>query len=243
MSAHAVAPANDDIANAVEVMSLPFDTRIDVSEATRAEGDSACATSTVWYALTPVTDGTYLFGVGTSAEMFTVMLSVYEGSPGSLAPVSTCNFYNARVDLSAGTTYYIEVGGELGGPVASPGDFLAVSIQEAPPPLEVNVEVTQARVGEHPGTVIVMGTVGCNKEAEFLTVYGEVRQRQGLNVAVASYYLAVGCSPVLTTWTATATGGNRVFLPKVASITVWARACDIDSCDEDYADASIKLRR
>jgi hypothetical protein len=51
-------PANDDIANATPITSLPFDDSLDTTEATMAPDDPDCFGNgpTVWYTFTPTED-------------------------------------------------------------------------------------------------------------------------------------------------------------------------------------------
>ena len=126
----AAAPANDDIADAVEVTSLPFADTVDITEATQGTDDLHCGSlsdgNTAWYKFTPTSDMRIGFHIETSVPDLSI--SIGTGSPGSLSLLQ-CSFApNDALDATAGTTYYIQLGtccGAAGGPVA-------ITMQEVP---------------------------------------------------------------------------------------------------------------
>lgn len=245
--AYAAAPSNDDIINATVVSGTPHSDTVDTSEATVADGDSGCGAATVWYTFTPTTDGAYLFT--TIGSDYDTTLALFEGSPGNLTLLA-CNddavgLQSAiRSDLTAGTTYYVEAGTCCGGDIGQvgPGGNLVLNVDVAPAAFEVVLTVDGATLGTAPGTAIVSGSVTCNNDG-YVSVWGTLRQKQGLNVARGDFYTETSCSSTPTTWTATVDAGSRVFLPKGATVTATASGCDTFSCDDDSVRRSIKLTR
>ena len=57
-AALAAPPANDLLANATEITSLPFTDSVDITEATEGSGEGGCGPPrhTVWYRFTPPQD-------------------------------------------------------------------------------------------------------------------------------------------------------------------------------------------
>jgi hypothetical protein len=245
--AYAVAPTNDDITGATTITGIPFTDTVDTTEATAGEGDS-CGNATVWYTFTPDTSGSYAFT--TFGSDYDTTLGLYEGTVGSLTLLA-CNDDAIGLQsaigatLDAGVTYYIEAGtccgaGNVG--QVGPGGTLVFNADFAPDALEVEVAINGAEVGDVPGTVIITGTVVCN-EAAWADVYGEITQRQGLDLARAGFYTGVPCSSTPTTWTVTSDAGSRIWLPARAEINVTAYACDGFTCDEDSSNRTVRVRR
>lgn len=111
-------PANDDVAGAVPVTSIPFADTVDASEATLQDGepDATCAPlhSTVWYAVT--LDRNRTVTVDTAGSDYDTVLSVYRGSDFADFDVVACNddftSLQARVSFTAAAdeTFYVQVG-------------------------------------------------------------------------------------------------------------------------------------
>ena len=113
-----VRPANDNFANATSIASLPFMVSLSTQGATTEPGEppSTCAPvgSTVWYSFTPAAD--VRLAADTLGSNFNTVLSAFTGSDfATLQPVGCQAFGNRLVlELSAGTTYYFQIGGLLG---------------------------------------------------------------------------------------------------------------------------------
>lgn len=245
--AYAAAPSNDDILDAVVVTGVPFTDTVDTSEATYGEGDSGCGLATVWYTYVPDTDGSIAFD--TFGSDYDTTLAAFEGSPGDLTLLE-CNddtiSAQSRIalEVTAGVTYYLEAGtccgaGEPG--QVGPGGSLVFNVSVAPPPLTVEVAVSdRARIGRIPGTAIVGGTVTCNREAE-VYIYGNLRQQQGLWVAGGDIYAFTECSTTPTRWIATVDAFPRSFRPGPATLSVTAFGCDEFTCAEDSAGRTVQI--
>lgn len=89
--ATAVAPPNDDVADATVISSLPFDDAISTVEATESADDPepscvfAAGPPTVWYEFTP--DTPMAVHIDTNGSNFDTVLAVYRGDPGNLTEV------------------------------------------------------------------------------------------------------------------------------------------------------------
>src|SRR5215471_8373108 len=106
------APANDDIANATRITTLPFNDHVDTTSATPAVDDptfcSTPANNTVWYSLTPSHDG--VVTIDTFDSDYDTVLALYSGSRGSLQLLScsddtaTSSQSQISIRVAAGTT-------------------------------------------------------------------------------------------------------------------------------------------
>jgi hypothetical protein len=140
--ARADAPANDDIANATVINSLPFTDALDTSEATTAPGDPSCAGNgpTVWYEFTSPATTNLAIDVNTFGSGFDTTVSVYESDNGTLVQLA-CNDdtgslqSQVRLLAEAGRTYFVMVGSFSSGP----GGPLSFSVQEISPPPNDNL--------------------------------------------------------------------------------------------------------
>jgi uncharacterized repeat protein (TIGR01451 family) len=117
------APANDNFANALTIFSFPYgDTQSTGSATTQANDPTYPCTGgqhyhSVWYAYTPVADGT--LHVDTIGSNYDTVLAVWTGAWGSLTNVGCHDDISwpgnpqstMDVAVTNGTTYYIEVAG------------------------------------------------------------------------------------------------------------------------------------
>jgi PKD repeat protein len=106
----AAAPANDELANATEITSLPFADSVDTTDATVTSGEGGCAVSghSVWYRYTPATDTVVSLQVTASGFMPSVTL--WSGlTPPNGTPVCGGPGGDLVARLDAGKTYYIQL--------------------------------------------------------------------------------------------------------------------------------------
>src|SRR5215467_5662136 len=119
-----VAPANDLFVNAIVISdtSVPYNVTYDITDATTEAGEPTLVggftlTRTVWYQYTPASSGMAIFS--TFGASFGAALAAYTGS--SLATLSLVAVVqppfdgfgsgaHLRFDVTAGTTYHIQVG-------------------------------------------------------------------------------------------------------------------------------------
>jgi hypothetical protein len=138
-------PANDTVANATVVTSLPFSDTVDTTGATIDSDDAQAngsnpdctvsnGTSTVWYRYTPSTDGA--LAVDAYASSYTVGLGIMTGTPGALNVLS-CGVGSLLAPTTAGTTYYIGTVDLFGGG----GGTLNINFQAGP---TLSVQVSNA---------------------------------------------------------------------------------------------------
>lgn len=139
----ALAPTNDDFANATVISALPFRNTVDLTAATveQDEPTSSCwiwsgfAQKSAWYTFTPTQTG--WFAASRSAA-FSNVVAVYAGNSltaltevGGGGPGGGCNAFGdaVRFQGQANTTYYVQVHGwfDAGGP-------LELHLEEIPPP-------------------------------------------------------------------------------------------------------------
>jgi hypothetical protein len=127
--ASAAPPANDDIANATVVSSLPFTQSVSLDEATSESGEPSACTSaspspkTVWFKYSAPGTTILMFSTVESRFGFFGTVAVYKGVPGSLEALEPCG--STIFHPQAGETYYVQVRG--GGP-------LVFSLEEILPP-------------------------------------------------------------------------------------------------------------
>jgi hypothetical protein len=138
-----VPPANDAIAAATVIGSLPFSEAIGTVEATTAPDDPECVSNdaSVWYALTPAT--TAWITADTFGSDYDTTLAAYTGAPGSLSEIA-CNDDAAgsqsRISFlgEAGVTYYLLAAGMAG------GGSLVLSVDSSGPFEKLPVKATGA---------------------------------------------------------------------------------------------------
>jgi Family of unknown function (DUF6299) len=247
--AYAAPPANDTFAGAVAIGAVPFETTLDVSEATTDADDTQANTNcgapaldaSVWYSLTPATDIIALVDVSESTYPAGVL--VVTGAPGSFELVD-CGPSAVAFQAVAGTTYYLLIiddqsdGGGNGG-------ILNLSVSEAAPPPEVDVTVDPtARFNPATGTATVSGLISCVGETEFAFVQVELQQKVGRGVVYGVGSIDVTCDGVARPWAAEVFPifGTRFAGGKAASLT-FAIACGTVFCGFDFEERTVKLSR
>lgn len=201
-------PANDDIAAATSVPSIPYTTTEDTRGATHAATDPTCIygeSNSVWFRITPTRNMAIL--ADTQGSDYPASISVYTGSPGSLTQTA-CFFpyyYDPqRISLLAGQTYYIMIAALPARPGSVEGGRLVLNLN---PALDVGVTITAGLASLSTGAVQVSGTLTCTMPA-LVYVSGTMRQRSGRgyitgNFTVQNGYVPCGTAP--STWAATFT--------------------------------------
>lgn len=198
----AAAPGNDDIANAVNVTSLPFGANVDITEATRAPGDLQCATlpdgNTVWYKITPSSDIRIGYQIETSVQELSI--SIGTGSPGSLTQLQCSFSFNGAFDGTGGTTYYIQLGTCCG----VPGGPVTITMQGVAP-LSADIRIDHRGQIDNAGLVEVSGKVRCNRQTppgSETVVQGRLRQGDA-NGWLVPVHFSDGCSEQWKPWSTT----------------------------------------
>jgi hypothetical protein len=228
----AAIPSNDDIANAMAVTRLPFDSTVDTTDATTEPGEPSCdqLTHTVWYRYTASSSGRV--GVILSRGETTV----FTGAPGDLTQIAGCNI-EENWRAAAGTTYYIQVGTS---PFGDPGP-VDVHVQRV---LAVHATVAidpTAVLDTRTHTATFTGTLSCNQPivadplgyAE-VDVSGDVTQGSGRFFAEGGFFRPrAACSTTPRPWRATATSSTFVpFKGGWVSVGLSPGVCNrFDLCD------------
>jgi hypothetical protein len=242
--AFAAAPANDDIANAVNVTRLPFTETVDITDATPAPDDLNCGTlvdgNTAWYTITPSRDTRIGFHIDTSVQELSI--SIGTGSPGSLA-LWQCSFApNDALDATGGTTYYIQVAtccGAAGGPVT-------ISMQEVS---HLSTDLSIDRLGRinDAGVIELSGKVRCNRQTppgSGVTVQGTLTQGSADGWLVPVHF-SNGCSKRWMAWSTTVQLLSvEGFASGRAALETTVFACDqFDTCAVPVTKAgAVRLR-
>jgi hypothetical protein len=123
-------PANDDVADASQIGSLPFSDTYDLTSATRepTEPIAPCASAspTVWYAFDSTVDATLTAAVSD----FGSNIAVYRGTNfGDLTLVDCAAFRVSTFDALVGERFYFQVGGQF-----DQARFGSFSLTVTPPP-------------------------------------------------------------------------------------------------------------
>ena len=150
-------PANDDIADAAVVGSLPYSPApVDTTGATTEVSDptSCSAYLSVWYEYQPSND----VGITVEATGYQTNVSVWMGSPDALTSVGCeSGFTGARFQLTGGQHYWIMIAS----PYPPPGGgLLSVKIRETNEIVGVAIDSTATVTAD--GTATVSGTVNCS---------------------------------------------------------------------------------
>lgn len=247
--AFAAAPGNDLSSGAIVIEALPYNASVDTTEATTdaedAQANASCGApatdASVWYTFTPTADADYVIDL--SASDYSAGAIIATGTPGALT-TDSCGPGFVGFFGAAGTTYWIIVfDDQLDG--EGNGGNLVLTIDEAPPPPELQVTVNATGTfNSKTGEISISGTVTCTGEADFVEVFGTLSQRAGRLIISGffSAFLEGGCSGTPTTWTAVAVGENGVFKGGSVNLQLDADACSLFSCGFDSLQTSIRVK-
>ncbi|MFL6136408.1 MAG: hypothetical protein ACJ74O_01210 [Frankiaceae bacterium] len=235
-SAFAAVPPNDVLAGATTVTTLPFSDTVDVTQATTdaqdAQVNASCGAPatehSVWYSYSPSSDGAILVDV--SQSDFSAGVIIATGTPGAL-DTWACGPGEVAAPTFAGETYYVMAFADTPG---DPGGTLRLTVDVAPPP--PTVEVTVAPKGTvSKGVATLHGTYVCTGDAEFVDIFGELRQPVGRLAVIGEFETFVAppaCDGAAHPWSADVFGENGKFAGgKSASVTI-ALACNVFQCSE-----------
>lgn len=138
----ATPPANDDVASAIPVSTIPFFDTVSLAEATRSAGDPACAGTgaTVWWSVTATAEARLMVRAS-GFEAFPAV-SVWTGATGSLTQVGCDDGSDGPASVSfrttAGQSYLLMVEEAK----AEPDGDVSLSVEAIPTP--PNDDITDA---------------------------------------------------------------------------------------------------
>lgn len=236
-------PSNDDVAHATEITSLPFADTVSLTEATAAAGDLDCSglddTHTVWYRIIPQAD--MRLGLRTlNQEGIEVSTAVASGQPGSSTQLQ-CSFSQTQgLDVTAGTSYYIQLataGGDPG-PVV---DFSVVRVE----PLGVEIALSKNVLSSN-GAATVSGTLQCSRTTPpgSETVVQGTLDQGATHGWLVPVHFPTGCSKMPMRWqTIVQILSGPGFVKGQASLRGTGFACEAFVCAEpDTETVTAKLR-
>jgi hypothetical protein len=228
-------PVNDDVANAVVISALDFTDRRNTRGATTApdDPDSCSGGTNVWYTFTPSED-TFV-RLSTDGSSYEAFLDVFVISDGGFSHI-TCASGQLDFQASADITYYVMVSS------SSFGGDLVFSVESLGPPFQVtlSLDATGSFVSKT-GSAMIRGTVTCNQPAE-VDVSGQLRQKLGRRIIVGGFFTHVSCAGE-TPWSAIARSDQWAFGSGSAEILGGASGCGLTNCDDDQANATVRLHR
>lgn len=157
-------PVNDEIANALELLeSEDRECNNAISGYTASatySQDSNCSENNrdVWYTFTPAETGEYTFRRRFINGTGLTRVSVYEGTPGNLTPLTVnCGDLRVLADLVAGEQYYVAVSTV---PSSIPTYFTLCGYKSPPPPENDSCDAPMAlTVGSNFDENAIVGTI------------------------------------------------------------------------------------
>jgi hypothetical protein len=242
----AAPPSNDTYAGRTVVGSIPYSDTVDTTEATTdaddAEWNVPCGApatdASVWYELTPETDGPLL--VDSAGSDYPVGFTIVTGEPGSFELVA-CGPDAVAFEAFAGETYSIIAfddqfdGGGNGG-------TLVVTIDVAPPPPVVDVSVDPvAEFDAQTGVVTVTGTLTCSG-GDFAFVDVQLEQRAGRFIIRGFGGIDAPCDGETHAWSVEVIGENGIFKGGRAVAFAFGIGCNSYTCGEDFEQVTLRLR-
>jgi Family of unknown function (DUF6299) len=239
----AAPPSNDLPAGADAITSIPATITQDTTEATVSTDDLGCGVggtdqATVWYTVTLSAATTIMIDASTSD--YVVGINAFSGS-GTPGPLIDCAEQTLRLDVEAGTTYYVMFADIDAG---ANGGQLDVTIDVAPPPIQVDLTVDPSgKVNTKTGEATVTGSITCSAATSDVFVDLNLRQSVGRFTIHGFGGAGAECGPTPTAWVATIVGDNGKFGPGKATADVSAFACDPFTCGDAFVSAAVRLRK
>jgi len=243
--ASAAPPANDVYGGRIVVGSTPFATTQDTSKATTdaddAELNADCGApstdASVWYEVTAATDGALVADVSSSGYSAGVLVGV--GSPGSFSIVA-CGPGATAWSTTAGETYAILViddqfdGGGNGG-------AMSLTIDQAPPPPQIDVTVNPKGQFTRAGDAIISGQVTCTGVADFAFLEAQLTQAVGRIKIIGFSGTDLTCDGTTRPWSLQITADNGIFRGGKAASVTFAVACGSFDCGVDFEERIVQL--
>jgi hypothetical protein len=245
--AFAAAPGNDAIDNPIVVAGHPYTNTQDTTDATTGATDADCAGMghTVWYEYTPSAAGRLEANTFGSNYDTTLAVGTPDGSGG--LDVIACNDdagddlqSRVRWDADAGVTYLLQVGSFAN----SPGGSLTFNLDDAPPFVPVELELTLDNTGRvsKSGAATISGTVTCSG-ADWVYMEVQLSQRVGRFVYRAYGDDVVECSDESGQWQIQLSASAGKLGPGKADVLLFAGACNEEDCEFVEIERTIQLRK
>jgi hypothetical protein len=255
----AAAPGNDDASAPTVIGGLPYtqDPPLDTTEATADSDDPDCfggTNASVWYAFTTGADPVTMLA-DTFGSDYETTITVVSGSPAG--EIVACGFSGVQFPAEASTAYYfmiaacLNISGEIGiaaigcDPAAT-GGSLVFSLNEAPPPPQVELAVNPVGgFNRITGSATISGTVLCVGDAAYTEIYVELTQTVGRFTILGAadlYPDAFVCDGTPHVWSAEVFGITGQFKGGRAAAAVYAVACGEFDCGFDEVQQSVRLR-
>ncbi len=214
--------ASDGIADATNIVAIPFSGVTDVSAATSTPDELSPQPCTdfpapfegsVWYRYTATSNGDLV--ADTSGSNYDTVVIVWDGLPaGGL--IAGCNDDSngvqsrARFTGQANHTYYVQIA--RWGFLPDPGSRLVFSLAPPPPPFAASVTVDPiGRAAGATGVIELTGSVVCNRPG-FVSLVLYVDQQHG-RIAAGGVFLSGFCGPQPVRAVARLVGANARFTP------------------------------
>ena len=244
--AWAAAPSNDTVAGAVTISSLPFDSTVDVSDATTDALDAtlneqcgAPATlGSVWYTYSaPAGVAGVVLDVSQSSYSSGVIVAEPDGIGGYV--VDVCGPGTVGFQTQEGTTYTILAFNDT---VGSTGGFIRLQAEAAiVPTLTLAVNPT-GKVDRY-GNALISGTYTCSG-AEWVSLDASVTQRVGrFAIQGDGFTGSEVCDGASYAWSVLVTPYNGKFAGGKAVTVTYAFGCGALFCADSFASQTVRLSR
>jgi len=251
----AATPANDDIASAADIGSIPFSDSLDTTGGTIGATDPGYCfapeigpdPASVWYTYTAAASGPLLATTFGSDYDTTLYVGTADGA-GGIAVLGCSDDTRShesavRFDAAAGETYLFAASASpFGGGV---GGNLVFNLDEGPPAQVVELHVDPTGSFDGYGVARIRGTVSCAAPAPLGSlVVIELNQRVGNRDLPATAFLDIeGCPGNEIPFVAPVTSPYGKYRGGQVTAQVIFAACSDFECGSETIDLRISLRR
>jgi hypothetical protein len=197
--------------------------------------------ASVWYSITPATDGGLVADVSRSS--YTAGVLVVTGAPGAFEIVA-CGPDVVGFQAAAGTTYYLLIIDDQYDGTGN-GGTLVLNVDVAPPPPTIDATVDPtAGFNSQTGSATVHGTINCGGVVDFSFLQVELHQQVGRGEVAGFGSVEVACDGADHPWSVEVFPalGRKFAGGKGASLT-FAVACGPFDCSFDFEEHAVQLSR
>jgi hypothetical protein len=253
------APGHDTYGAREVIATFPFSASLSTVEATTdaddAEANAKCGApatdASVWYEYVAIADGPIVVDV--SASDYSAGVIVVSGTPGTFV-IETCGPDSVLFFGSTGVAYAIlafdsqEDGSGNGG-------TLEISVDEPPPPPEIDLVVSSGTFNPTTGSARISGTVTCTDGGatggdirptdtsgkDFIDV--QVSQTVGRFRVTGGGGATFDCDGTTQPWSVEIIGSTGRFSGGRADVSATAVACGSFACGEEAVNRTLTLRK